>query len=118
MDSTPAASTGNPGCAGVGAWVVWDGGQFAFGSHVGTIGAMIVALRNERGRKMISCREAAEAYGCTMSYIRRLARLGRLEHEEVGGTYVFDEAEVKRLAAQAAKAEGRQRKRAVRFKPG
>jgi excisionase family DNA binding protein len=79
---------------------------------------MIVALRNDRGRKMISCREAAEAYGCTMSYIRRLARLGRLEHEEVGGTYVFDEAEVKRLAAQAAKAEGRQRKRAVRFKPG
>ncbi len=87
-------------------------------SRIGTIGGMIMALQNDRGRKLISCREAAEAYGCTMSYIRRLARLGRLEHEEVGGTYVFDEAEVKRLAAQAAKAEGRQRKRAVRFKPG
>ena len=79
---------------------------------------MIMALRNERGRKLISCREAAEAYGCTMSYIRRLARLGRLETEEVGGSYVFDEAEVRKLAAQAAKADGRQRKRAGGFKPG
>lgn len=67
---------------------------------------------------MIPCREAAEAYGCSMSYIRRLARLGRLETEEVGGTYVFDEAEVRRLAAQAAKSEGRQRKRAGGFKAG
>lgn len=79
---------------------------------------MIMALRNERGRKLISCREAAEAYGCTMSYIRRLARLGRLETEEVGGSYVFDEAEVRKLAAQASKADGRQRKRAGGFKPG
>lgn len=79
---------------------------------------MIVALRNERGRKLISCREAAEQYGCTMSYIRRLARLGRLETEEVGGSYVFDEAEVRRLANQAAKGEGRQRKRSGGFKPG
>lgn len=79
---------------------------------------MIVALRNDRGRKMISCREAAEAYGCSMSYIRRLARTGRLEAEEVGGSYVFDEAEVKRLASQAAKGEGRQRKRAEGFRPG
>jgi excisionase family DNA binding protein len=79
---------------------------------------MIMALRNERGRKLISCREAAEAYGCTMSYIRRLARLGRLETEEVGGSYVFDEAEVRKLASQAAKGEGRQRKRAGGFKPG
>lgn len=77
-----------------------------------------MALRNERGRKLISCREAAEAYGCTMSYIRRLARLGRLETEEVGGSYVFDEAEVRKLASQAAKGEGRQRKRAGGFKPG
>jgi len=67
---------------------------------------------------MISCREAAETYGCSMSYIRRLARLGRLDTEEVGGSYVFDEAEVKRLASQAAKAEGRQRKRAGGFRPG
>ena len=79
---------------------------------------MIMALRNERGRKLISCREAAEAYGCTMSYIRRLARLGRLETEEVGGSYVFDEADVRKLASQAAKGEGRQRKRAGGFKPG
>lgn len=77
-----------------------------------------MALRNERGRRLISCREAAEAYGCTMSYIRRLARLGRLETEEVGGSYVFDETEVKRLAAQAAKGEGRQRKRSGGFKAG
>jgi hypothetical protein len=77
-----------------------------------------MALKNERGRRMISCREAAEAYGCSMSYIRRLARLGRLETEEVAGSYVFDEADVKRLASQAAKGEGRQRKRAGGFKAG
>lgn len=77
-----------------------------------------MALRNEKGRKLISCKQAAEAYGCTMSYIRRLARLGRLETEEVGGSYVFDEVEVKRLAAQAAKAEGRHRKRSEGFQAG
>jgi hypothetical protein len=69
---------------------------------------MILALKNEHGRKMISCRKAAEAYGCSMSYIRRLARLGRLQTDEVGGSYLFDEA----------KGEGRQRKRAEGFKPG
>jgi hypothetical protein len=78
---------------------------------------MLVALRNDSGRRLISCRKAAETYGCSMSYIRRLARLGRLETEEVGGSYVFDEAEVRRLAARAAKGEGRQRKRASGFKP-
>lgn len=79
---------------------------------------MIVALKNDSGRKMIGCREAAEAYGCSMRYIRRLAKDGRLETELVGGSYLFDEAQVRRLAAQAAKAEGRQRKRAEGFKPG
>jgi hypothetical protein len=78
---------------------------------------MLVALRNDSGRRLISCRKAAETYGCSMSYIRRLARLGRLETEEVGGSYVFDEAEVRRLAARAAQGEGRQRKRASGFKP-
>jgi hypothetical protein len=78
---------------------------------------MLVALRNDSGRRLISCRKAAETYGCSMSYIRRLARLGRLETEEVGGSYVFDEAEVRRLAARAAKGEGRMRKRASGFKP-
>lgn len=76
-----------------------------------------MALKSESGRRWISCREAAEAYGCTMSYIRRLARLGRLEPEEVGGRYVFDEADVRRVAAQAAKGKGRMRKRAGGFKP-
>jgi hypothetical protein len=36
----------------------------------------------------------------------------------VAGSYVFDEADVKRLASQAAKGEGRQRKRAGGFKAG
>jgi hypothetical protein len=36
----------------------------------------------------------------------------------VAGSYVFDEADVKRLAATAAKGEGRQRKRAGGFKAG
>ena len=79
---------------------------------------MIVALRNDSGRRMLSCRQAAKEYGCTMSYIRRLARSGRLDAEEVGGSYFFDEAQVKRLAAQASKGEGRQKKRAEGFKAG
>jgi hypothetical protein len=78
---------------------------------------MVVALRAEEGRIWISCREAAEEYGCTMSYIRRLARLGRLDTDEIAGSYVFDKAQVRRLAAAASKAQGRMRKRSGGFKP-
>lgn len=79
---------------------------------------MIVALKAEQGRTWICCREAAEEYGCSMSYIRRLARAGRLDTDVLAGGYVFDKAQVRQLAAEAAKAKGRMRKRAGGFKPG
>lgn len=78
---------------------------------------MIVQVKTEDGRTLISCRDAAKEYGCSMSYIRRLARLGRLTPSEMAGGHVFDRAEVRLVAAQAAKSKGRMRKRAAGFKP-
>lgn len=77
-----------------------------------------MAILNEDGTKMIDCREAARRYGCSMRYIRRLAAEGRLEHEVHGGSYLFSAAAVDCLKREAARAEGRHRKRAVRFKAG
>lgn len=77
-----------------------------------------MAIRDERGSKLIPCAKAAELYGCTMSYIRRLARAGKLDTELQAGSYFFHEAQVKRLAAKAATATGRHRKRSSKFGPG
>lgn len=65
---------------------------------------------------MVSCREAAETYGCTMRYIRKLALDGRLTYELVGGTYMVSLEEVRQIAGR--KASGRSRKRAEGFKAG
>jgi excisionase family DNA binding protein len=73
-------------------------------------------LTDETGRVLISCREAAEIYGCGMRYIRRLVTDGRLHCVEVGRTYMVDEAEVRELAARDA--AGRQRQRSEGFRPG
>ncbi len=77
-----------------------------------------MAIKNERGRRMISCRQAAAEYGCTMGYIRRMAREGRVEHEFVGRMYLVNAESLKRLASQASKETGRKKKRAEGFKPG
>ena len=79
---------------------------------------MVVAVKNEKGIRLIDCRKAADTYGCTMSYIRRLARDGRLDSQVVAGSYLFDETQVRRLAAEAAGGKGRHKKRAGGFKPG
>jgi excisionase family DNA binding protein len=73
-------------------------------------------LTDDSGRVLISCREAAEIYGCGMRYIRRLVTDGRLHCVEVGRTYMVAEAEVRELAGRDA--EGRQRKRSEGFRPG
>ena len=73
-------------------------------------------MKDDRGRKLISCREAAEAYGCTMGYIRKLARQGRITHELVCGSYMVSLEEVRKLAGR--KATGREKKRSEGFKPG
>ena len=77
---------------------------------------MIMAMKDEAGRKMLSCQEAAEQYGCTMRYIRKLAQEGRLTSEMVGGSYMVAADEVAKLAKR--KTGGRERKRSEGFKAG
>ena len=79
---------------------------------------MIMSISNTSGRKLLSCREAAQEYGCSMAYIRRLAREKKLEQESIGGTYFVTAVSLRRLAAKAEKGTGRARKRAEGFKAG
>jgi excisionase family DNA binding protein len=77
---------------------------------------MIMAMKDEAGRRMLSCAQAAKEYGCTMRYIRKLAQTGRIPFEVVGGTYMVPADEVRKLSKR--KATGRERKRAEGYKPG
>jgi excisionase family DNA binding protein len=56
----------------------------------------MIAMKDDKGRKMLSCREAAEEYGCSMRYIRKLALQGKLTHEIVGGAYLVAADEVRK----------------------
>lgn len=75
-----------------------------------------MAIRDNQGRTLISCREAAELYPCSMRYIRQLVQSGRLASQEVGGTYMVDRAEL--LAISRRKDGGRLKKRSEGFRPG
>jgi len=77
---------------------------------------MIMAMKDETGRRMLSCKEAAEEYGCSMRYIRKLAQTGRVSFQVVGGTYMVAADEIRKLARRDA--TGRERKRAEGFKEG
>lgn len=79
-------------------------------------GGMIAAMKDDKGRKMVSCREAAETYGCSMRYIRKLVSEGRLTHEIVAGGYMVALDEVRQIAGR--KASGRAKKRSEGFKAG
>jgi excisionase family DNA binding protein len=50
-------------------------------------------------RTLITCQQAARLYGCTMGYIRRLARDGRIHSQMMGRTYLLDADEVRRMAS-------------------
>ena len=65
---------------------------------------------------MLSCREAAEMYGCSMRYIRKLAKDVTIASEVVGGAYMVAADDVRRLSGR--KSEGRERKRSEGFKAG
>ena len=78
----------------------------------------MIAMKDDKGRRMISCRDAAEKYGCTMRYIRKLALAGKLDHEIQAGSYMVSEADVLRLKADVAKGKGRHKPKAERFKEG
>lgn len=86
------------------------------GAGIGSIPRMIALMKDDKGRKMVSCREAAETYGCSMRYIRKLALDGRLTYEIVGGSYMVSLEEVRKISGR--KESGRSRKRAEGFKPG
>ena len=73
----------------------------------------MIAVKNENGREIVSCSEAAEAYGCTMSYMRRLAREDRVRTEEHAGVWWFDIEDVRKLAGRSD--GGRKKKRSQGF---
>lgn len=77
---------------------------------------MIALMKSDQGRKLVTCNRAAEVYGCSMRYIRRLAAEGRIYSEVVGRTYMVAEDDVKKLATR--KDGGRLRKRATGHKEG
>jgi len=53
------------------------------------------------GRTLVTCEDAAKLYGCSMGYMRRLARDGRVYSQTIGRTYLVDRDEVKKLAKDA-----------------
>lgn len=76
----------------------------------------MIAMKDDKGRRMLSCREAAEQYGCSMRYIRKLALQGKVTHEVVGGCYLVSADEIRKLANR--KAGGREKKRSGGFSEG
>jgi predicted transcriptional regulator len=79
---------------------------------------MIAMMKDDSGRKMLSCRDAAKKYSCSMRYIRRLAKEGKIYSETVAGSYMVSEADVAARKARVAKGKGRHKPKAEGFKPG
>ena len=79
---------------------------------------MIALMRDDQGRRMISCREAAELYDCSMRYIRKLARDGKVASEVVAGAYVVSADDIRRLKAAVSKGTGRHKPKPRQFKAG
>lgn len=73
-------------------------------------------MKDDKGRKMVSCQEAAREYGCSMRYIRKLVSAGRIGSELVGRSYLVCLDDVKKLSGR--KADGRLKKRSTGFKSG
>jgi len=89
--------------------------RFDWTTGVVSIGDMIALMKDDQGLKMLPCREAAALYGCSMGYIRELARKGRVRSEMQGHTYFVSAEDIRALAKR--KDGGRRRKRAQGFKP-
>ena len=95
-----------------------SGSRFDCRAGIGTIPGMIAMMKDDAGRKMLTCREAAEKYGCSMRYIRKLAKDGQIHAETVAGSYMVAEADIARRKAKVAKGKGRHKPKAEKFKPG
>jgi hypothetical protein len=79
---------------------------------------MVAMMKDDTGRKMLSTRAAAEKYGCSMRYIRKLAKEGKVASEIVAGSYLVCEADVAKFKARVAKGTGRHKPKAEKFRPG
>lgn len=75
-------------------------------------------MKNDTGRKLLTCRDAAEKYGCSMRYIRKLAKDGQVYAEMVAGSYMVSEADLASRKAKVAKGKGRHKPKAQRFAAG
>ena len=75
-------------------------------------------VKNDEGQKLLSCHDAAKRYGCSMRWIRRLAKAGKVYSEMVAGSYMVSEADVAKLKASTAKGKGRHKPKADKFKAG
>jgi hypothetical protein len=79
---------------------------------------MIAFMKDNQGRTLLSCRDAAERYGCSMRWIRKLAADGRIYSETVAGSYMVAEVDVAKIKAATAKGTGRHKPKATKFKAG
>ena len=79
---------------------------------------MIAMMQDKQGRKLISCRTAAETYGCSMRYIRKLIEQGKLYHEMEAGSYMVAEADISKFKARVEKGTGRHKAKPKKFRPG
>ena len=75
-------------------------------------------MKNDSGRKLLSCRDAAKKYGCSMRYIRKLAKDGEIYSETVAGSYMVAEDDVAKRKATVAKGKGRHKPKAEKFRAG
>lgn len=79
---------------------------------------MIAMMKDDTGRKLLSCRDAAKKYGCSMRYIRKLAKDGEIYSEVMAGSYMVAEADVAARKAKVAKGQGRHKPKASKFRAG
>jgi predicted oxidoreductase len=79
---------------------------------------MIAMMKDDSGRKMLSCQDAAKLYDCSMRYMRRLALKGKVGSEIIGGAYFVSEDDVNRLKAEVQKGTGRFKAKERKFSAG
>jgi hypothetical protein len=75
---------------------------------------MVVAIEDASGRVLVSVREAAEKYPCSMAYIRKLILAGRIYSKKIHArAHMVDLSEVLDIASRDA--TGREKKRSTKF---
>jgi hypothetical protein len=75
-------------------------------------------MKSNTGRTLITCREAATKYECSMRYVRKLAKDGEIYAEMIAGCYMVSEADLASRKAKVARGKGRHKPKAQRFAAG